>query len=305
MSDHAEMTSPKITVVMPVWNGEAHLDEAVRSIRNQTFTEFEFLILDDGSTDRTPAILAEHAAQDPRIRIIRLEHGGIVEALNRGVGESRTEWIARMDSDDISYPTRLEKQWNAIDRYPGTVLCHCHTRIIGDPGMVTPAGHFIRTKALLALRLCFQSPIVHPTVMFHKPTFLECGGYEASEEHAEDYGLWGRLMMRGGIAGVAEPLLDLRVHAGSISKQQAAAQQAITEKVAVRHCGWFMNLDEETALRAYRVFRNDLIARPSREWIWFVLRCLPRMRWQSLEMWAWALRSTLGFLSRSPAETHS
>jgi glycosyltransferase involved in cell wall biosynthesis len=286
------MQSPRITVVMPVWNGESYLREAMESILAQTFRGFEFLIVDDGSTDATAEILVEYAASDPRIRVVRLDHGGIVRALNQGVAEAQTEWVARMDSDDISHPTRLEKQWKAIQANPNAVLCHCHTRIIGDPSLVTPAGHFIRTKALLALRLCFQCPMVHPTVIFQKATFLECGGYAEKERHAEDYSLWGRLLLKGDVVGVAEPLLDFRVHKASVSKQMSMEQQRITERVAVRHCGWFMNLDEASATRAYQVFRKDLCTRPYFDWIWFVLRCLPRMRWQSLEMWAWVARHT-------------
>lgn len=286
------MNRPNLSVVMPVWNGEIYLREAMESILAQTFRDFEFLIVDDGSTDTTPDILAEYAIKDPRIRIIRLKHGGIVRALNLGVAEARADWIARMDCDDISHPTRMERQWHAIQRSPGAVFCHCHTHIIGDPGLVTHAGHFIRTKALLALRLCFQCPIVHPTVIFHKATFLECGGYDESEEYAEDYGLWGRLLMKGELAGVAEPLLDFRVHRASVSKQMSREQQRITEGVALRHFKCFMNLDEESAARAYQVFRMDRCRRPVIELFWFLACCLPRMRWQSVEMWVWAARFT-------------
>ena len=291
-NQYEAMVAPLISLIMPVWNGEIYLREAMESILAQTFRDFEFLIVDDGSTDSTQDILAEYAIKDPRIRIIRLEHGGIVRALNLGVAEAGTDWIARMDSDDISHPTRLEKQWKAIQANSNAVLCHCHTRIIGDPSLVTPAGHFIRTKALLALRLCFQCPIVHPTVIFHKPTFLECGGYAETERHAEDYGLWGRLLLKGEVVGVAEPLLDFRVHRASVSKQMSVEQQRITERVTIRHCGWFMNLDESSATRAYHAFRKDLCTRPDFDWIWFIFRCLPRMRWQSLEMWAWVGRHT-------------
>lgn len=279
--------APRISVVMPVWNGEQFLRAAIESILTQTFRDFEFLIIDDGSTDETPQILTEYQARDPRIRVIRLEHVGIVKALNRGVSEARAEWVARMDSDDISHPTRLEKQWRAIEKNHRAVICHCHRVIIGAPEWVTPAGHFIRTKALLALRLCFQCPIVHPTVIFHKATFLECVGYDESEEYAEDYGLWGRLLMKGEVAGIAEPLLDFRVHQASISKQMSHEQQRITEGVALLHFKWFMDLDDERAARAYRLFRMDLCPRPVLDWLWFLVCCLPRMRWQSFEMWAW------------------
>ena len=109
---------------MPVWNGERHLREAVDSILNQTFPDFEFIILDDGSTDSTPEILQEYESKDARIKIIKLNHEGIVVALNRGVAEAKTDWIARMDCDDIAHPERIERQWTAIRKRQKTVLCH-------------------------------------------------------------------------------------------------------------------------------------------------------------------------------------
>jgi len=287
------MSEPLISVVMPVWNGERYLREAVDSILAQSFRDFEFIILDDGSTDATPEILAGYAAADSRIRVIRLAHEGIVVALNRGVAEAKAGWIARMDADDIAHPDRFEAQWAAILANPGVVLCHAHTALIGDPELVTPAGRFIRSQALLALRLCFQCPVVHPTVMFRKDVFLECGGYLPEERHAEDYGLWGRLLMKGAVIGVARPLLDFRVHANSISKIKADTQQVITEKLAVRHCANFMSLDEVAAIRAYHAFRSDLPGDPLRKWLWFAVQCLPRMRWKSLEMWAWVASHTV------------
>lgn len=274
---------------MPVWNGERYLAEAIRSILDQTLRDFEFIILDDGSTDRTPEILAEFAALDSRIRIIPLEHEGIVTALNRGVIESRAQWIARMDADDISHPERLARQWAAIKKNPRAILCHTHTHIIGDPAYVTKAGRFIRSQALIALRLCFQCPIVHPTVMFRKDAFLECGGYRQEERHAEDFALWGRMLSQGPVVGVPEPSLDFRVHGASISKQQAATQESLSQRIAARHCASFMNLDEAQALRAYRAIQARFVTHPVREWLWFTIHCLPRMRWQSLEMWAWAV----------------
>ncbi|RYD24095.1 MAG: glycosyltransferase [Verrucomicrobiaceae bacterium] len=292
--------TPLISIIMPVWNGERYLAEAVRSILGQTFRDFEFIILDDGSTDRTPEILAEFAAQDSRIRIIPLEHEGIVTALNRGVAESRAAWIARMDADDISHPERLARQWAAVGKKPRAVLCHTHTNIIGDPAYITRAGRFIRSHALIALRLCFQCPIIHPTVMFRKDVFLECGGYRQEERHAEDFALWGRMIARGPVVGVPEPSLDFRVHGASISKQQAATQEALSQKISARHCAAFMNLDEEKSVRAYRAIQGLFVPRPVREWIWFLINCLPKMRWHSLEMWAWVASHSLQIFRHRP-----
>lgn len=296
---------PAISVIMPVWNGETHLREAVESILAQTFTDFEFIILDDGSTDGTPAVLAEYAAKDSRIRIIPLDHDGIVLALNRGVAEARAEWIARMDCDDRAYPERLARQWDAVRKNPEAVLCHTQLRIVGDPKYVTRAARFVRTQALIALRLCYQCPISHPTVMFHKGTFLKCGKYQPEERHAEDFGLWGRMILRGDIVGVPEPMLDFRVHDGSISKQKAETQQTLSLGIAIRHCAEFMGLNHEGAERACKTLRYRSYRTGLRDWFWFLSHCLPKLKWQSLELWIWAIQQTAKRMLSPPSAPQS
>ncbi len=292
---------PIITVLMPVWNGELHLREAVDSILNQTFGNFEFLILDDGSTDSTPAILAEYAERDSRIRIIPLDHQGIVIALNRGVEEARAEWIARMDCDDIARPERLECQWAVIQKDPNAVLCHTQIHIFGDASYVTPTGRFIRSEAMTMLRLCYRCPIYHPTVMFRKDAFLAVSGYLAEERHAEDFSLWGRLIGMGVIVGVPQPMLDFRVHQSSISKQKADVQIPLSLEIAKRHARQFMRLDENDAQRAVNTLRYHSTGSGLGDWFWLVTRCLPRMEKQSLEMWIWAAQATARRLLKSIA----
>src|SRR5580698_3447780 len=106
--------NPRISIVMPVWNGETYLAATLESVLTQTFTDFELIVVDDGSTDATLGILK--SCPDPRLRVFQLEHGGIVKALNHGLAQARSEWIARQDADDISLPRRLERQWNAVCR---------------------------------------------------------------------------------------------------------------------------------------------------------------------------------------------
>jgi glycosyltransferase involved in cell wall biosynthesis len=120
--------NPLVSVVMPVWNGEKYLAPAIAGILAQTFGDFEFIIVDDGSSDSTPAILQSYA--DPRIRVIRLDHVGIVTALNCGIAQARGAWIARQDADDISLPRRLEMQWAALARNPKAVLSHTDVEYI-------------------------------------------------------------------------------------------------------------------------------------------------------------------------------
>lgn len=278
---------------MPVWNGEVHLREAIDSILAQTFRDFEFIILDDGSTDATPSILEEYQKRDPRIRIIQLTHEGIVVALNRGVQEAKAEWIARMDCDDVAHPMRFEKQLACIAQNSNAVLCHTSVLHIGETHLIRGAGHFMRSKALLALRLCHHSPIIHPTVMFRKSIFNKIGGYLPEERHAEDYGLWGRMLENGDVVGVPEALLHYRVHSNSISKKQSETQETLTQIIAKRHSASFAGLSESDAMKTYWILRGDQKEHPIRNWFWFLFFCAPKFKWQSLEMWLWLGSQTL------------
>ena len=277
---------------MPVWNGERYLAEAIESILTQTFQDFEFLILDDGSTDSTPEILTRFAKADSRIRVIPLNHEGIVVALNRGVSEAKSEWIARMDCDDIAHPRRFELQMAALTANPQAVLCHTGVRLIGDPAYMARQQRFPRSKAMVALRLCYQSPIVHPSVVFSKAAFAKAGSYRAEERHAEDYGLWGRLLPFGDFIGLPKPLLSFRIHQGSISKQKAETQLNLTRKIAIRHCQLFMSLNAVEAEKSHLAIISEKSDNGLRDWFWFLYKCLPRMKWQSLEIWAWAVKQS-------------
>jgi len=285
--------TPPLSVVMPVWNGEKYLAEAVDSVLAQTFVNFEFLILDDGSTDSTPEILRHYVGRDSRVRVIQLSHEGIVQALNKGIAEARATWIARMDCDDIAHPMRFDKQMRALSLNPGAILCHTGINLIGDSPYMSRQQRFPRTRAFLAVRLCFGSPIVHPSVLYSKPAVLRAGGYLAEERHAEDYSLWGRMLPLGEIVGLSDPLLNLRVHGDSISKKKADVQSRLTTEIARRHCREFMQLSPTDATRAHEAIKHSRRGHNFGDWLWFVSSCLPRMHWQSAEMWAWAASQTI------------
>lgn len=276
---------------MPVWNGASHLRESIESILAQTETNFEFLIIDDGSTDDTVEIVSGY--KDERVRLIRQEHEGIVKALNRGVAESRSDWIARMDADDIAYPQRFEKQLALVRDNPEAVLCHTQIRIIGEERYVTNAGRLVRSESLTLLRLCYQSPIIHPTAMFRKDSFIACGGYLEEERHAEDYGLWGRLVLQGAVVACVTPMLAFRVHSSSISKQKLDYQIALSQEIALKHCQQFMRLNQVEAERALAALRYLRSGSGLLDWLWLIFHCLPRLRKQGLELWAWAVQKTL------------
>lgn len=208
------LENPKVTVLMPVYNGEQYLSEAIESILNQTFTDFEFLIINDGSTDRSVDIIESY--DDPRIQLV---HNGknlkLITTLNRGIDLARGEYIARMDSDDISLPDRLAKQVEFLDTNP---LCavvavkitqiDASGRLLGDwkgdRGAVTAEG--------IRKHLPVVNCIAHPGVMMRK-SIVSRYRYDPSQRHAEDYDLWLRLCSDGyRIEKIGEPLLKYRVH---------------------------------------------------------------------------------------------
>jgi glycosyltransferase involved in cell wall biosynthesis len=282
--------SPLVSIVMPVWNGADFIAEALESILAQTFQDFELVVVDDGSTDRTPDILK--ACADPRLRVRRLDHAGIVKALNFGVSEAKAEWIARQDADDISLPRRLEVQWERLRRNPAAVLAHTEIDVIGHVTGPVKRPRFPSSRAFLALKLCFVCPITHSTVMFRKSAFLEAGGYRPEERHAEDYALWGRLLSLGDFIGIREKLVRFRVHPQSVSKQNLEAQLALTKRIAIEHCRRFMSLSNEDAAKAHEILTTPGGNRAWGDWWWFLTRCAPRLRWKSAETYSWLLWQT-------------
>lgn len=182
---------PQVTVLMPAYNAERYVGDAIKSILNQTFTDFELLVVDDGSTDRTLEIL--NSFVDPRIRIIGNNgNRGIVYSLNKGINLAKGVFVARMDTDDISASTRLMKQYRYLSNHPDVALCGC--------GMVTFNEHRIISKIYYSLgydslkaETLFNSPFPHPGVMVRREV-LANNPYRAEALHAEDYDLWSRLL---------------------------------------------------------------------------------------------------------------
>ncbi len=215
---------PGISVVLPAWNAEATLGEAIASILAQTEPDFELIVLDDGSTDATAAIAAAAAARDPRVRPVWLPHGGIVAALNHGLALARGAYVARMDADDLSAPGRLAAQRQALDADPALGLVAClvaHEGLAGDTrgyahhvawlnGLVAPAA--------IQLNRFVESPFAHPSVMFRRTLVERLGGYRDGP-FPEDYELWLRWLDAGvAMAKVPEVLLVWRDRPDRLSR---------------------------------------------------------------------------------------
>ncbi len=211
---------------MPVYNAEEYLAEAVRSILEQTFAEFEFIAVDDGSTDRSLEILHGFAAADPRLRIVTRPHAGIVGALNDGLAAAGGSLIARMDADDVSLPHRLSRQVDFMRAHPECVASGSAMEVMDPHGapicrFPCATSHEEMDSIPFSRR---QSGIFHPTAMMRTEAVRQVGGYRKQFEWVEDFDLWLRLAERGRLANLNEVLVRYRVHRKSVSHLRAAEQ---------------------------------------------------------------------------------
>ena len=204
------MDRPPVTVLMPVYNGQKHLREAVDGILAQTFPDFEFLVIDDGSTDDTPRIL--QSLQDARISVIRNDtNAGLAASLNKGIRLARGGLIARMDCDDISLPARLEKQVAFMNANASVGVCGTGAICFGD-GKEQRWRHPASDAAIRA-RLFFGNSIVHSSAMIRRSVLTDNNlGYDESLDCAQDYDLWTRISRHTKLANLDEPLVRYRVH---------------------------------------------------------------------------------------------
>jgi len=189
------MKTPKVSVVMSVYNCERYVGEAVKTILHQTFSDFEFIIINDGSTDRTPNLLREF--DDPRIRVIDQPNSGLTVSLNRGIRLAKGEYIARMDADDLSERERLEKQVKALDRNPGIAVVGCWYKIIDENGSLVGYKRLPEDVNQLAELLMRENPICHGSVMMRKRALQTVGLYNENLRYAQDYELWLRMLHEG------------------------------------------------------------------------------------------------------------
>ncbi len=221
---------------MPVFNSENYLEESILSILNQTYKNFELIILDDGSTDESKHIIAQYAQSDKRIRpYYSSKNIGIVKRLNEGLSLAEGNIIARMDSDDISLPKRLETQLLFLNDNPQIDVVGASTITIDSNGAQTDVIRRTTNSIHLYWISFFSNPLSHPTVMFKKESILAMGGYLLSQYPVEDFDLWIRVMKSGRISNIAEPLLKYRIHPNSISKSNSNSQLEKFNKILNNH----------------------------------------------------------------------
>lgn len=214
---------------MSVFNGASYLSEAIESVLNQTFTDFEFIIVNDGSSDDSKQIIESYAKSDARIRIIEQANMGLPASLNRGIAQARASLIARMDADDISLPPRFEKQLEVMQR-GGYHLVGSGVLNIDEHGSIRGKRLLPETHSEIARQLPLRNCISHPTAIFSKDIFVQSGQYDVAFRNCQDYDLWLRMLPHGSMHNVSEPLLKYRKH---LNKITTPANRALQTKYSV------------------------------------------------------------------------
>ena len=220
-----------VTVILPVRDGEATIRAAVESILAQTHAHLALLVVNDGSTDGTAAIL--DAIDDARLRVVTTEPLGVPAALQLGLATAETPLVARMDGDDIATPTRLARQIEYLRDRPAVAVLGSAVDVFGE-GVAPRVVSLPTDPGFARWAMHFYCALAHPTVLARRAPLLDAGGYDATAPHAEDYALWHRVLAAGGAgASLGAPLLRLRKRASSVSRANGAEQRAST--IAVAH----------------------------------------------------------------------
>lgn len=245
----------ELTVLMPVYNAEKYLKESIDSILGQIFTDFEFLIIDDGSTDKSVNIIKSY--NDDRIRLIcNVENMGISKTLNRGIELANTDLIARMDADDISLPDRLKKQYNFMVKNPEIKLLSTTIERISEIGKtISRSSSDFNPLYFQLIFHCFG--IYHPTVMYRKEAVVDVGMYP--ETHSEDFCLWSKMIRKYRFYHMSEILVKYRLSEQSISHttlREAYSEDELT--YARENLKYFMGEDYTISDSWLKAYRNEI-----------------------------------------------
>jgi hypothetical protein len=255
--------SPVISVLMSVFNGEYHVAAAMESILGQDFTEFEFIVIDDASTDGTWGILAEYASWDSRVRLIRHDrNAGLTSALNGALAVARGGYIARQDADDTSRPERFSKQLAFLQSHPEVGVLGTGTSAVTEAGALAWTTRPPADPMLLGWRLLFETCLAHSSVMFRSSLLEKTGPYNEEFAYAQDFELWSRMSAHTKLANLPEALVLRRVGPHSISTSQLCEQSSAAVRVIQRNCSQLLGQEvpDAVAHSVHRVVRGERLA---------------------------------------------
>jgi glycosyltransferase involved in cell wall biosynthesis len=223
-----------ITVLMSVYNGERWLSESIESVLSQSYSNFEFIIINDGSTDASLEIINSFAVRDSRINIIDKPNTGLADSLNVGINQAQGEWIARIDADDLCEPDRLHKQYGLVRMKPSLVLIGSDFQVIdeeGRPGKMYKCSS--KHKSLVNSLATGRRFFPHSSSFYHSETVRLLGGYRTRIKRAQDRDLWLRLCEAGQITCLSESLVKIRKHPNQITHEEQGLRQKADSRVAI------------------------------------------------------------------------
>jgi glycosyltransferase involved in cell wall biosynthesis len=224
---------PEITVLMSCYNAEAWLDEAIESVLSQTYKNFEFILVDDGSTDNTLHLIQKHEKIDSRIKVITKVNTGLSDSLNVGIAQAQGTWTARIDADDICEPTRLEKQLDFVKNRPQTILLGTGFLEIDANGEIIKQHQYPTEDKVLKSNLekCLRF-FPHSSAFYRTANVQAIGGYNKKYANTQDWDLWLRLSESGELACLNEPLVRIRQHQNQISHAGSGKVSTIEVQMA-------------------------------------------------------------------------
>lgn len=248
------MSQPLLSVVMPVYNARPYLEEAVLSILSQTFEDFEFIIINDGSTDGTKEVLERFADRDDRVRLVHQENRGLVTSLNRGLDTARGSFVARMDGDDISHPERFERQVEFLHSHPEVGGVGTQIKYVDAGGRVTGTWPLPTDPGMVSWKLLFNSCLCHSSTMIRRALLNELGGYAEWAYLAEDYELWTRIVQVSRLANLPETLLKFRRHEGSVTVSRRPEQIRVCGDIAAEYHRALLGQGAKTQMAKFLVW---------------------------------------------------
>lgn len=212
------MNTPKISVIMSVYNGIPYLKEAVESILNQTYDNFEFIIVDDASIDSSWQYLK--SLKDKRIKLIKNKKNlGLAASLNKTLRQAQGDYVARMDADDINLPNRFQKQVNFLNAHRDYILVGSQVQWVDENENSISGFDVPQTDEEIRKKLIWRNQIHHATVMFRKSDIEKIGAYKTRLNGVEDYDLWFRVIKAGKVANLPDRLVKRRLHKGAVTQR--------------------------------------------------------------------------------------
>jgi glycosyltransferase involved in cell wall biosynthesis len=237
---------PAISIIMPLYRSQKFLKESIDSVIKQTFSDFEFLILVDDASEETVSILDEYRKSDNRINIFYNSNLGLINSLNMGFEKAKGKYVARMDSDDVCFPSRLEKQYVYMEAHP-------EIGILGT-GYTTSVYHPINNPGLIKWRLIYDNCLTHSSIVIRSSIIKEIGNYRLGAKYAEDYDLWVRASHITNIANHQDVLMKYRFHDENVSSINLGDQEKMVQEIV--HANFYKLLNYEVPLEKIMAIRQ-------------------------------------------------